>query len=159
MLEAIREVHQASRGTYGAPRITAALRQGSWRCGRHRVARLMQWHGITARCYRRYRRRSWTSHGRTEAQNLLAQRFQVTAPDTVWAGDLTCFWTGSGWLYLAVVLDLYSRRLIGWAMGNRMTEGLAIAALRMALGQRQPKSGLLHHSDSEYVVAGCSSAA
>lgn len=155
--EHIRSIHAASRGTYGAPRIHAELHAQGRGCGRHRVARLMRVQGIFGIKRRQYRRTTAASHGRAGvAENLLGRRFDVTRPNTVWAGDLTCIWTGSGWLHLAVVLDLYARRVVGWAMGGRHTEQLVIDALTMAVHHRKPKAGLLHHSDqgSQYAAEG-----
>ncbi|OVE76505.1 transposase [bacterium F11] len=143
----IREVHQKNRKAYGSPRVYQALRNEGILCGRHRVARLMRAHGIKARRALYYKRRSQTKHGRGIADNLVKRQFHVPIPNQIWAGDITCFWTGSGWLYLAVVLDLYSRRVIGWSMGGRITELLTIDALKMALLNRTPEKGLIHHSD------------
>ena len=107
----------------------------------------MQRHGIVAQRQLRYKRSTISKHGRSFAENLLQRQFNVTEPNRVWAGDITCFWTGSGWLYLAVVMDLYSRRIIGWAMTKRMTNELSIEALNMAVDHRAPQGALMHHSD------------
>lgn len=147
LAERVREVHARSRRTYGSPRIHRTLQsQGIW-CGRNRVAHLMRSYGIVAQRQLRYKRSTATRSGRIFADNLLKRRFNVGVPNRVWAGDLTCFWTGSGWLHLAIVMDLYSRKIIGWAMNRRMTEELTINAVNMALMNRKPKDGLIHHSD------------
>ena len=138
-----------SRRTYGSPRLHRALLRAGHACGRHRVARLMRGRGLTGRL--RGRRRPWTTdsdHEQPIAPNRLGQRaVPVERPNEVWAADLTYVPTDEGWLYLAGVLDLGSRRLVGWAMGESLETRLPMDALQMALRQRQPKAGLLHHSD------------
>jgi putative transposase len=141
-------VYSASRGTYGSPRVTAALLAQGEPVGRNRVARLMRQAGLQGRQARRYRVRTTDSaHHEPIAPNLLAEAPAPSLPDKVWATDITYVETGEGWLYLAGVLDLYSRRLIGWAMGSSLETALPLAALHMALNQRRPDAGLLHHSD------------
>jgi transposase InsO family protein len=114
--------------------------------GRHRVARLMREQGLRARRKRRLQCTTDSRHGPVAA-NVLDRQFTVAAPDTVWVSDITYLWTREGWLYLVVILDLFSRRVIGWALHDRITRRLAIDALTMALGHRKPSSGLVHHSD------------
>jgi putative transposase len=144
----ITSVHKASRGTYGSPRVTVALHEQGEPVGRNRVARLMKEAGLQGRQARRYRVRTTDSaHDDPIAPNLLAEVPAPTKPDTVWVTDITYVETGEGWLYLAGVLDLYSRRLIGWAMGSSLETALPLAALQMALRRRRPGAGLLHHSD------------
>jgi transposase InsO family protein len=144
----IARVHEASRGTYGSPRVRAALHEQGEPVGRHRVARLMKECGLKGRQSRRYRVRTTDSaHDNPIAPNLLAEAAAPTKPDEVWVTDITYVETGEGWLYLAGVLDLYSRRLVGWAMGPSLATALPLAALHMALGRRRPAPGLLHHSD------------
>ena len=137
------------RRTYGSPRLHRALRREGHVCGRHRVARLMRDQGIAGRV--RGRRRPGTTdsdHLEPIAPNRLGQReAPVTRPNEVWAADITYVPTDEGWLYLAGVLDLGSRRVVGWAMGESLETSLPMDALRMALGQRRPSAGLLHHSD------------
>jgi putative transposase len=143
----IREEYQASRKTYGSPRIHAILR-GKLVCGRHRVARLMRQDGLCVR--QRHKAHPVTTQrqpGVMPAPNRLNQDFVAQAPNQKWVSDFTYIETGEGWLYLAVVLDLFSRKVIGWAMRQTMDAVLVETALRMALLERQPQAGLLHHSD------------
>ena len=132
---------------YGSPRIHRALRDQGIRCARKRVARLMREAGLVARRRRRFRVTTQSKSGRPVAPNLLDRRFTVNAPDVAWIGDLTYLWTPEGWLYLAVLMDLCSRRIVGWAVSARIEDDLTLEALTMALQQRQPGRGLLHHSD------------
>lgn len=138
-----------SRRTYGSPRLHRALRRAGRVCGRHRVARLMRGRGLAGRVRGRRGPRTTDSHHEDPiAPNWLGQRdAPVERPNEVWAADITYVPTEEGWLYLAGVLDLGSRRLVGWAMAETLETSLPMEALRMALRQRQPKSGLLHHSD------------
>jgi len=140
-------IHAQSRGRYGSPRVHAELRERGQRIARKRVARLMRAAGLRGRERRRFRCTTDSKHKMAIKGNLLAQRFAVAAPNTGWVTDITYLWTLEGWLYLAVILDLFSRRVIGWALSERLERGLALDALAMALKQRQPSSGLLHHSD------------
>jgi putative transposase len=151
---AIREIHQESRETYGSPRIWHALVKQGHRVGEHRVARLMRQEGIRAKTVTKWRATTQSQHEFPVAANTLDRAFTVEAPNRVWAGDLTYVWTVEGWLYLAVLLDLYSRRIVGWAMGQRLTGELAEQALTMALMNRTPRAGLVHHSDrgSQYAA-------
>ena len=144
---AIAAIFAESRGRYGSPRVHAELRVRGQRTGRHRVARLMRCAGLRARERRRFRCTTDSNHGMAITGNLLARRFAVLAPDTGWVTDITYLWTLEGWLYLAVILDLFSRRVVGWALHQRLERKLALDALQMALTQRHPAQGLLHHSD------------
>jgi transposase InsO family protein len=144
---AIRAVHAASRRRYGSPRIHQALQHEGWRCARKRVARLMQAEGLRARRRRRYRVTTAADPRHAPAAHLLRRQFQVARLNQVWASDVTACATLAGWLYLAVVLDLASRRVVGWAAGPTLGQELTLAALRQALAQRRPPTGLLHHSD------------
>jgi putative transposase len=154
LLSAIRVIHQESRETYGSPSIWDALLKQGHGVGEHRVARLMRQHGIRAKTVKKWRATTQSHHRFPVAANTLNRQFTVEYPNRVWAGDLTYIWTAEGWLYLAVVLDLYSRAVIGWAMGVRLTVDLAERALTMALANRTPTAGLLHHSDrgSQYAA-------
>ena len=147
LLVHIRAIHQQSRRTYGSPSIWDALTQRGHRVGENRVARLMRFEGIRAKTAKKWRATTDSKHKLPVAANTLDRHFTVTAPNRVWAGDITYVWTDAGWLYLAVVLDLYSRAVIGWAMGSRLSADLAREALTMALWRRKPGAGLLHHSD------------
>jgi transposase InsO family protein len=148
LLAQIQAVHATSRGTYGSPRITRALWIQGERVGHNRVARLMRTAGLWGRQRRRYRVVTTDSrHTEPIAPNRLATQPAPTRPDQVWVSDLTYVPTAEGWLYVAGVLDRSSRRLIGWAMGSNLDTALPLAALQMALRQRQPTPGLLHHSD------------
>jgi putative transposase len=156
LLAQIRAVHAASHGTYGSPRIHAELRATGQRVGRHRVARLMRGAQVVGRPPRRRPRAPpWGTRG--SAANRLARQFAVARwqPDQAWVADLTYVPTREGALGLNVVLDLASRRVVGWAMGAAPDSALAVAALRMALAQRRPAAGWLHHSDqgSQFTAA------
>lgn len=140
-------VFAASKRRYGSPRVYRALRTAGRRVCRHRVARLMREQNLRARRRRRYVRTTQSNPGLTTPPNILARNFTALAPDRVWAGDVTYLPTREGWLYLAVLLDLYSRRVVGWALSEHNDEALTLAALRVALEQRQPEPGLVHHSD------------
>jgi transposase InsO family protein len=147
LLIEIRAIHRQSRRTYGSPRIYRELRERKLRCGRHRVARLMRQDGLEGTYRRKFRVTTNSEHKWPVAPNRLERRFEVATPDTVWAGDITYIRTREGWLYLAVLLDLYSRRIVGWAMSSRLTRRLPQAALQMAIGRRRPGAAVLHHSD------------
>jgi len=157
LLEAIEAVYQAGRGLYGSPRIHAALRQQEVRCSRKRVARLMRQAGLRSR--RRPKRRVRTTdsrHNRPVAPNLLRRDFSADAPNTKWLGDIVGIWTDEGWLYLAALLDTYSRLIVGWAMSLYRDEALVTDALCMALVQRDcsQTAALIHHTDrgSQYAA-------
>jgi len=154
LLLTIRVIHRESRETYGSPSIWDALLKQGHDVGEHRVARLMRVEGIRAKTVKKWRATTQSNPRLPVAANTLDRQFTVAAPNRVWAGDLTYVWTTEGWLYLAVILDLYSRRVIGWAMGHRLTVDLAERALTMALTNRTPTAGLLHHSDrgSQYAA-------
>jgi len=143
----IQDLFVARRGVYGSPRIHADLKALGWRTSRKRVARLMQENGMDARRkpFHPITTRSNPKHA--VAPNLLQQDFTAERPNEKWTGDITYIPTAQGWLYLAVILDVFSRRVIGWAMSARCDELLVETALRMALARRRPKAGLLHHTD------------
>lgn len=143
----IAAVHARSRRTYGAPRVHADLRAAGVRCARKRVARLMRAAGLVG-CHRRRRIRTTVADPtRTPAPNLVARDCTAPAADRLWIGDITFVPTGEGWLYLAVLVDAYSRRVVGWAMADHLRAELAADALAMALGRRRPAAGLVHHTD------------
>jgi putative transposase len=140
-------IHAESRSCYGSPRVHAELRECGQRTGRKRVARLMRAAGLRAGEHRRFRTTTDSAHGMAIKDNLLARQFAVAAPNSGWVTDITYLWTLEGWLYLAVILDLFSRRVVGWALSERLERGVALDPLEMALTDRQPPQGLLHHSD------------
>ena len=150
----VRTIFEQSRGTYGCPRVQAELRDRGLRVSRKRIARLMRSAGLRSKRGRKFRVTTRAHPTRPVAPNHLDRRFQVVAPDRVWLGDITYVWTREGWLYLALLMDLCSRRVVGWATSDRLTEELTHRALARALFQRRPDSGLLHHSDrgSQYTA-------
>lgn len=155
LLEAIREIHEDVDESYGAPRMHRELLEAGHVCGRHRVARIMRKAGLRARRKPRRRPRTTDSkHALPVAPNVLAQDFSIELRDRVWAGDITYIPTHEGWLYLAVLLDLCSRRVVGWAMDRRIDRSLTLRALAMACSNRRPKPGLVHHTDrgSQYAA-------
>jgi putative transposase len=149
LLDGIRAIHASSRGTYGAPRVHAALRAGGRRVGRKRVARLMHEAGLVGV----HRRRRTVPHARpvpraeTTAPDLVRRRFAVDQPDRLWVADITSLPTAEGFLHLAAVLDAFSRRAVGWSMADHLGTSLVLAALDVALAARDPRPGLIHHSD------------
>jgi len=146
IVRAIREIHLESRARYGRPRIHVELRKRGFRVSGKRVARLMRAHEIRGK-KRRYSRSAATSSGTyATAPNILNRQFRASGPNQKWVTDITYFPTGEGWLYLAVVIDLYSRRVVGWSMNDRIDTALALSALEMALEYRRSK-GLILHSD------------
>lgn len=145
---AIYTIHANSYGTYGSPRIHAQLRTEGWQCSKQRVERLMRRAGLCGKCKRRSRPLTTQSqHSLPVAENLLNREFVATQPNQKWAGDITYIPTTQGWLYLAVILDLFSRKVVGWAMDTTMTADLVKRALQAALTTRRPSEGLLHHTD------------
>jgi transposase InsO family protein len=148
LLDDVRQIHAHHRGRYGAPRIQQALQRRGQRHGTKRIARLMKQDGLAGRTPRRYAPRTTDSdHDQPLAPNRLAERAAPTGPNQVWVSDLTYVKTAAGWLYVAVILDLWSRRVVGWSTGVTLATATVLAALRMALQHRQPPRGLLHHSD------------
>ncbi len=144
----IEAIHKQSRQTYGSPRVHAELRARGLEVGRNRVARLMQENGICGRQRRKFKKTTDSNHDFPIAPNILDRDFTTDAPDKAWVADITYIWTAAGWLYLAVVLDLFSRRVVGWSMADHMKTELVLDALRRALGHRAPSGdGLMFHSD------------
>lgn len=155
LLTCIRRLHEQHRGRYGAPRIHAALRAESRPVSRGRIERLMRRHGIRAATHRRFRVVTTDSnHGLPVADNLLGQTFLATRPNEIWLADISYIPTDEGWLYLAVVLDLFTRKVVGWAMRDHLRQELTIAALTMAIQRQRPRCGSIHHSDrgSQYAA-------
>ena len=154
--ELIREIaaaYELGRHVYGSPRVHRELRAKGRRVSRNRVARLMRREGICARRKRRFRKTTDSNHKSPIAPNVLARKFDVDLPNTAWVTDVTYVWTHEGWLYLAVLLDLFSRRVVGWAASANNDRALAISALDRAVTARNPRAGLLHHSDRGSVYA------
>ena len=147
LVEKIRAVHAQSRETYGSPRVYRDLIEQGVVCSENRVARLMRLHHIRAKQTRRYKVTTKRNKRHPVAPNVLRRNFVADRPNQKWLADITYIATSEGWLYLAGILDLYSRRIVGWAMSDRMTSDLTVSALMMALCQREPAPGLIHHSD------------
>jgi len=143
----IRAHFATSNGTYGSPRMHVDLCEDGLQIGRHRVARLMRDNNLKANQKRRFKKTTDSHHGGVIAANLLDQDFTCDEPDRKWGVDISYVWTAEGWLYLAIVLDFYSRRIVGWAVSDRLKKGLALNALRRAIAVRAPLSGPIHHSD------------
>ena len=146
LVEQMRTIHECSRRTYGAPRIQAELRAAKQRISRKRVARLMRQAGLVGRPPRRFRRTT-VADAKVLAEDLVQRNFTASAPDQKWFGDITYIRTWAGWLYVAVILDAYSRKVVGWATADHLRTELATAALTMALTTRHPKPGLIQHTD------------
>lgn len=148
LVAAIQAAHKASRATYGSPRISATLKAQGLACGRHRIARLMREHGIRAKTKRKFRRRENTTPTRyMMTGDLVKRKFNPPVPNQVWAGDLTHIRTQRGWVYLAVVMDLYSRRILGWAMDSKQDTGLTCKATLNAVRSRGSSQGVILHTD------------
>jgi putative transposase len=145
--ERVAAAHVASNRRYGSPRVHAELKAAGQRVGRKRVARLMREKALVARQRRRFRTTTDSKHGSPIAPNVLARDFTASGPDQVWVTDITFLWTKQGWLYLAAILDLFSRRVVGWATSEHVDRHLALKALDLALVQRSPARDLVHHSD------------
>ena len=147
VLAHVRSAFALSRGIYGSPRMTRELRDNGLPVGRRRTARLMRENGLRARQKRRFKRTTDSHHPWPVAPNLLDQDFTAAGPDEKWGADISYIWTKQGWLYLAVVIDLFARRVFGWSTADRLHRNLAVAALRKAVVMRRPAAGLIHHSD------------
>jgi len=143
----IRVAFEESGETYGSPRIYQVMRKRGLMCSKNRVARLMASEGLQAKQTRRFRATTRRNKAHRAAPNLLKRDFTADRPDQKWLADITYISTLEGWLYLAAILDLFSRKIVGWAMSDRITTDLTLAALRMAVRQRRPGPGLVHHSD------------
>jgi transposase InsO family protein len=143
----IQAVHQRSRQAYGSPRVHADLKAEGQACGKHRVAQLMRRHGIVSRHKKKFRATTNSQHPHPVAPNLLNRQFTVSAANRWWVSDITYIPTQEGWLYLAVTLDLYHRKVVGWAMDQWMTQQLVLAAFTMATTNSRPGTGLSHQSD------------
>ena len=147
LVAAIEQVHADVKGRYGSPRMTAELNARGFDCTENTVAHLMKAHGIRAKMPRRFVRTTDSRHGLPVADNVLGRDFDPPGPNVAWSADITYIPTADGWLYLAVVEDLFSRMIVGWSMDGTMTSRLVVDALDMALRRRLPEAGLLAHSD------------
>lgn len=147
LLEQVRAFHVASKRRYGSPRVYEDLKASGEKVGRKRVARLMRNNKLVAITRRRFRKTTDSKHDFSIAPNLLGRDFTAVKPNASWVTDITFIWTLQGWLYLAVIIDLFSRRVVGWATGRNVDRHLALAALDMAIRQRHPDDDLIHHSD------------
>lgn len=147
LTQSIRRIYDEHRGRYGAPRIFAALKKQGTSVSRKRVARLMAEANIRAKTSRKFKQTTDSDHGEPVALNYLARNFNAVVPNRAWVSDITYIWTAQGWLYLAVVIDLYSRKVVGWSLRDRMTRSLVCDALEAAIRRRRPPKGLLFHSD------------
>ena len=147
LAQEIAEIHRESNGIYGSPKVHGELRRRGKRHGKNRVARLMRKDGLYAKTKRKFRVTTDSNHSQPVAPNLLNREFNPARPNQAWVSDITYIWTTEGWLFLAVVMDLYSRTIVGWSMAERMTRQLVMDALILAVRRRNPPRGLLHHSD------------
>jgi len=156
MLEAVREIAKASDNTYGTRRMKEALNVLSYPISRSKARKLMKEAGVQVKHRKKYKVTTDSNHQQPVFENKLNRQFAVAQPDRVYAGDITYLWTQEGWLYLAVVIDLYSRKVVGWSMSSRMKAQLVCDALTMAVWQRRPEAGLVAHSDrgSQYASKG-----
>ncbi len=147
MLELIRAIHAEYKGSYGSPRMVTEIRLRGFPASKERVERLMNENGIQAKHKRRFKVATDSKHNLPVAPNLLERNFTPDAPSRVWTADITYLWTDEGWLYLAIVLDLFNREVVGWSLKPRMTADIVTDALTMAWFRRKPAAGLIHHSD------------
>lgn len=147
LIELVRRVHRGSGETYGTRRIARALKNKGIPCGRTKARTLMRLAAVAVKKRRKFKVTTESNHSLPVAPNLLAQDFTVAAPNRAWVSDITYIWTHEGWSYLAIVMDLYSRQIVGWSMERRITKELVINAFNMAYWQRRPQKGLIFHSD------------
>jgi putative transposase len=154
LIAKVRQIHSDTRGSYGSRRMSDQLRDDGYNVGRYRARSLMKKADVAVKRRKKFKRTTDSNHKLPIAPNILNRQFEVDRPDTVWCTDITYLWTIQGWLYLAVVLDLYSRKIVGWAMSNRLKAPLVKEALSMAYWRRKPEKGLIHHSDRGSQYAG-----
>jgi transposase InsO family protein len=147
LLLSIKESYRKNRGNYGSPRITDELRDQGFCCGKNRVARIMKANGIVAKTKKKFKATTNSKHNLPVAENLLKQDFTSPGPNAIWVSDVTYIWTNEGWLYLSMILDLFSRQVVGWAMSDRLTADFVIRSLYQAIGRRRPPPGCIFHSD------------
>jgi putative transposase len=145
--QAIAEIHRESKAVYGSPKVHEELHRRGKRCGKNRVVRLMRKDGLYSKTKRKFRVTTDSRHSWPVAPNVLNREFKADRPNQAWACDITYIWTTEGWLYLAIVMDLFSRSIVGWSMSERITRQLAMDALSLAAKRRNPPKGLLLHSD------------
>ena len=143
----IREIWKWSRGTYGSPRITAELQAQGFVCGENRIARLMRENEIKARTRKRFKITTKSDHNLPIAKDLVGRDFSASRMNELWLSDITYIWTWEGWMYLAAVMDVYNRQIVGWALADRLSKALVVDALMKALNEQNPCPGLIFHSD------------
>ena len=154
MISKVRQIHSETRSSYGSRRMSNQLRAEGYDVGRHRARSLMKKAGVSVKRRKRFKRTTDSNHKLPVAANLLDRQFEVERPNAVWCADITYLWTLQGWLYLAVIIDLCSRKIVGWAMSTRLKAPLVKEALTMAYWRRKPDKGLIHHSDRGSQYAG-----
>lgn len=154
LIAKVKEIHSESDGTYGSRRTSMQLREDGHDVGRYRARNLMKKANVSVKRRKKFKKTTDSNHNLPVAPNLLERNFEVQRPNTVWCADITYLWTIQGWLYLAVIIDLYSRKIVGWAMSNRLKSSLVERALSMAYWHRKPGKGLIHHSDRGSQYAG-----
>jgi len=147
LIPKVKEIHKQTRGSYGARRISEELKAQGEQCGRTKAETLMRLAQVRAKQKKKFKATTDSKHSLAVAPNLLKREFAVNKPDRVYCSDITYIWTREGWLYLAVIIDLFSRSVIGWSLGNRITKQLVINALRMSVWRRRPTPGLIFHTD------------
>ena len=147
LIPRVKEIHKTSKETYGSRRIAKEIEAAGTRCGKHKARTLMKLAGVEAKQRKKFKATTNSKHNLSVASNLLQRQFTVPKQDLAWVGDITYIWTTEGWLYLAIVIDLYSRRVVGWSINKRMTKQLVKDALLMAIWRRKPSLGLIFHSD------------
>ena len=147
LIASVRRIHSSTRASYGSRRMSRQLREDGYDVGRYRARSLMKKAGVAVKYRKKFKRTTDSKHKLPVAPNLLDRDFSVDRPNAAWCTDITYLWTVQGWLYLAVIIDLYSRKVVGWAMDSRMKTALVKKALSMAYFRRKPPKGLIHHSD------------
>ena len=147
LIPVVRAAHKKSKGTYGARRLAKEIEAHGSSCGRAKAGTLMKLADVAAKQKKKFKATTDSKHNLPVAPNLLNRQFEVKEPDTVYVSDITYIWTHEGWLYLAVIIDLFSRQVVGWSLSNRMTGKMIMNALRMAIWRRRPFRGLIFHSD------------
>ena len=147
LVEQIKEAYRENRGLYGSPRIAAELRDRGVPCSKNRIARIMQKYGIVAKTERKFKVTTRSKHTKVVSENLVKQEFRAEQPNQLWSSDITYVWTKEGWLYLALILDIYSRMIVGWSVSARLTSEFVVAAFKRALRGRHIRAGMIFHSD------------